>query len=186
MDVLLNSLFNAMYDQLRSSSSMLAFVEARVSAESFMRNECAFAAFDYLGAENYHVHMEKKDNGKIVDLLIYETEKSTRKSKPLYLFELKMAWPGGLGENVIGVRKDLDSMKGRENAWALVLFFAFAETYPGFPYQPTNIKFEAGLREFVKRLDVGAPSWRSNEFDMSCGKSLGKACLLAWPAVTPV
>ena len=185
MNNLAESLFNAMYEQLCKSSSMLAFVQARVSAESFVRNECALAAAKYLDVQKYHVHMEKKHKGKTVDLLIYEVENGMQKEEPAYQFELKMGWPGGLGENLAGVRHDLHALRNRDNAWALVLFFAFEKVEPGAPYQPTVINFEDGLQEFISRLGVGAPRWQSPSFQMFYGESAGKACLLAWPAASP-
>jgi hypothetical protein len=186
MEVFLESIFSAMYEQLRKSSSMLAFVQARVSAESFVRNECALAAFNILDSEKYHVHMEKRHKGKTVDLLIHEVESGTQKEEPTYQFELKMAWPGGLAENPDGVRHDLAALRDRENAWALVLFFGFERTDKGFPYQPTGVVFEDGLREFLKRLAAGSPIWKSPVFDMSFGNSVGKASLMAWPSTTPL
>ena len=182
MDMLVESLFNAMHEQLKKSSSMLAFVLARVSSESFVRNECAFAAFNFLGSEEYHVHIEKKYKGKIVDLLIHKVENGIQKKEPAYQFELKMAWPGTLGQNLSGVRHDLSALQGRDNAWALVLFFAFEKTDKGFPFQPIEVSFEDGLRQFVDYLDVGSPTWKSSVFHMSSGNSAGKACLMAWPA----
>lgn len=183
-DRFVQSLFNAMHEQLKSSSSMLAFVQARVSAESFVRNECALAVFNSLDSEKYHVHMEKKYEGKTVDLLIHKVENGIQRKEPALQFELKMAWPGGLDQNAAGVNHDLDALQGRENAWALVLFFAFEKAVKGFPYQPTGVSFEDGLRQFVGKVDAGPPTWKSSVFDMSFGNSVGKAGLMAWPATT--
>ena len=184
MDILVESLFNAMHDQLKRSSSMLAFVQARVSAESFVRNECALAVFNSLDGAKYHVHMEKKYEGKTVDLLIHKVEDGIQRKEPVLQFELKMAWHGGWLQNAAGVNHDLDALQGRENAWSLVLFFAFEKANKGFPYQPTGISFEDGLRQFVGKVNAGPPTWKSPVFDMSFGDSVGKACLMAWPATT--
>jgi hypothetical protein len=116
MEVLLESIFSAMYEQLRKSSSMLAFMQARVSAESLVRNECALAAFNFLNSERYHVHMEKRHKGKTVDSLIHEVESGTQEEEPTYQFETKMAWLGGLAEHPNGVRHDLAALRNRENA----------------------------------------------------------------------
>jgi hypothetical protein len=188
MEVLVESLFNAMHEQLKISSSMLAFVQARVSAESFVRNECALAAFNSLDSEKYHVHMEKRYKGKTVDLLIHKVENGIQTKEPAYQFELKMAWPGGLDGNAAGVNHDLAALQGRENAWALVLFFAFEKTDKGCPYQPTKMSFEDGLGQFVRAVEAkaGPRMWNSSAFDMISGNSVGKACLMAWPAATPV
>jgi hypothetical protein len=184
VDILVEPLFNAMHEQLKNSASMLAFVQARVSAESFARNECALAAFNFLDREKHHVHMEKKHKGKIVDLLIYKVENGTQSKEPACQFELKMAWPGGLDQNAAGVNHDLHALQGRENAWALVLFFAFEKADKGFPYQPTGGSFEDVLRQFVSKVGAGSPTWKSSVFDMSFGNSVGKACLMAWLART--
>ncbi|MCK4236949.1 MAG: hypothetical protein KAX38_07500, partial [Candidatus Krumholzibacteria bacterium] len=125
MNSMTEALFNAMYERLKDSSSMLAFVQARVSGEAFVRNECAFAATNYLERKKYHVHMEKQYEGKTVDLLIYDVEDGMQKREPEYQFELKMAWPGGLAENSTGVQDDLRALQGRKNAWSLVHFFTF-------------------------------------------------------------
>jgi len=180
MDTFIESLFTAMYEHLKRCSSMLAFVQARVSAESFVRNQCALAASRLLDDEKYQVHMEKRYKGKTIDLLIHEVEKGTKKEDPAYQFELKMAWPRGRGENSAGVRHDLRALQGRENAWVLVLYFAFDRTEPGFPYQSTKIAFEYMLKEFIDKVAAGPPTWTSAAFDMSSGKSAGKACLVAW------
>jgi hypothetical protein len=182
VDMLAESLFNAMHEQLRKSSPMLAFVQARVSAESLVRNECALAAFNLLDREEYRVCIEKKYKGKFVDLLIHKVENGTQRKVPEYQFELKMAWPGSVVSNATGVRHDLDALQGRENAWALVLFFAFEKTDKGCPYQPARVSLEDGIRQFVDKLDAGEPTWKSSVFDMSFGNSVGKACLMAWPA----
>jgi hypothetical protein len=186
VDILVESLFNAMHEQLKNSASMLAFVQARVSAESFARNECALAAFNFLDSEKYHVHMEKKHKGKIVDLLIYKVENGTQSKEPECQFELKMAWPGGLDQNAAGVNHDLYALQGRENAWALVLFFAFEKTDKGYPYQPAKVSFEGGIREFVGKVAAAPPTWKGSVFNMSFGNSVGKACLMAWTATSPV
>ena len=51
-------LFQAMSKRMEDRGPDFAFVLARVSAESFVRNECALAASEFLRGDSYHVHME--------------------------------------------------------------------------------------------------------------------------------
>jgi hypothetical protein len=185
VDTLVESLFNAMHEQLKKSSRMLAFVQARVSAESFVRNECALAACDLLDPQRYRLEMERRHQGKTIDLLIHETEDGIHKKEPAYQFELKMAWPSGLPGNAAGVKHDLDALQGRNNAWALVLFFAFETADEGVRYQPTGVGLEEGLGKFVEQVNAGPLQWIGPPFPMLFGKSVGKACLMAWPPATP-
>jgi hypothetical protein len=193
VDTFVESLFDAMHDQLEKSSEKLAFVQARVSAESFVRNECALAAFNLLHSQGYRVEMERRHQHKTVDLLIYEPADPAQKNEPAYQFEIKMAWPGGLPGNAAGVKNDLVALRGRKNAWALALFFAFEEAEEGARYRPVKeVGFEDGLGLFVKeleRLKAGPPQWplqwEAHAFCMSFGGSKGKACLLAWQPTSP-
>jgi len=185
VDSLTRDLFIAMHKQVKRRASMLAFVQARVSAESFVRNECALAASKLLDGKEYQVHMERRYKGKTIDLLIYWVEGGIKKEDPAYQFELKMAWPRGRGENSAGVRRDLEALQGRKSAWVLVLFFAFDRTEPGLPYQPKRMAFQDALTEFVGKVAVGSPQWQGDAFPISSGRSRGKACLMAWSASTP-
>ena len=93
------SLLNEMDSQLRAVGDRLAFIQLRVSAESFVRNECAIAASRVVYDLNYHVHMEKKVQDKLVDILVVPVTDGIEDFQNAIQFEIKMAWPGGLREN---------------------------------------------------------------------------------------
>jgi hypothetical protein len=177
----IESLFRAMSKKLELSADRLAFVQARVSAEAFVRDECALAAHEFLPADRYHVLMEKMHKGKKVDLLIVPVKEGRENWDESYEFELKMAWPGGLKENVSGVKKDIDRLKSRRaNAWALVLYFALDSAEGWMPYKPQKLNFEQGNQKFIEDIGHGQPYFAGDVFRFSHAGISGKDRLLAW------
>ena len=176
------SLLDEMDSQLRVAGDRLAFVQLRVSAESFVRNECAIAISRIVYELPYHVHMEKKVQGKIVDIIVVPVTEGKEDFKRAIQFELKMAWPGALQENASGVSKDLDALAGRDSAYAVALFFAFQKSPSWTPYKPSNIDFNRGLAQFIKEVDAGEPVFYGEPFLMISSEAVGRGQLVAWRA----
>lgn len=178
-------MFQAMSRRLEERSSDFAFIQARVSAESFVRDECARAASDFLRPSPYHVHMEKKLGGKKIDLLIVPIEGGREEWSRACGFEVKMAWPGAPKGNAPLVRKDLDRLReSGTDSWALVLYFAIISSVDGMPYKPRKVDFKHGLEAFIRDLGEGDPPFRSKCFLFSHEGVSGNAVLLAWKAST--
>mgnify|MGYP006302372487 CR=1 FL=1 len=170
------SVVKAMGYHLMAQSSRLAFIQSRVSAESFVRNECALAASNYL-ADKYIVHMEKKDGNKIIDILI---KPKSKQSDERYIFELKMAWPGGIGECSGKIIKDFESLKGRPNSWVIVLYFAFDNCPDWAPFGKRKKDFDEGLQDLINRINRGDPDCPGPRFQMGYSDVKGEAQLLGW------
>ena len=176
------SLLGEMDSQLRSIGDRLSFVQLRVSAESFVRNECAIAANRVVYDLPYHVHMEKKVQGKVVDILVVPATDGVEDFERAIQFELKMAWPGGLKGNASGIRKDLAALAGRDSAYAVALFFAFQKSPGWTPYRPSNIDFHEGLAQFIKEVAVGEPVFAGEPFPMISSEAVGRGQVIAWRA----
>lgn len=174
-------ILEAMTEQLKEHSSFFAFVQARVSAESLVRDTCALALHTIIGKDAYHVHMEKKVQGKKVDVIICPIKEKTECFEKACLLEFKMAWPGGLGECSHKVCGDLEALRGKHNAWSIVLFFAFSSANRWMPFGQRKFEFPEGLDEFIRRVDSGipimGPIFQFEHEDVS-----GDAQLLAWRA----
>ena len=179
-----SSLLVLMTNQLKAASSRFAFVQARVSAESLVRDECALAIHEALKNKGYYILMEKNTNGKKVDLLIYPSQEDIEKKNHACLIELKMAWPRGHGECSGYVKHDLQALKGRKHAWSLVLYFAFSESLNWMPFAHRCADFEKGVREFIARVDAGDPLL-GPIFAFAHDGVRGKAQLMAWQAQVP-
>ena len=169
------TLFSEMDSQLRSVSERLAFIQLRVSAESFVRNECAIAANRAVHDLHYHVHMEKKAQGKIVDLLVVLTTDGNEDFERAIQVELKMAWPGGLPENAIGVRNDLAALANRDSAYVVALFFGFERSPDWTPYGPRKIGFQDGLAQFINFVGEGEPVFAGEPFPIVSSEAIGRA-----------
>lgn len=176
------SLLKEMDSQLRAVADRLAFVQLRVSAESFVRDECAIAASRVVYNLHYHVHMEKKVQGKKVDILVVPVTDGVEDLKTAIQFELKMAWPGGLQQNASGIKKDLAALVGRDSAYAVALFFAFQKSPDWTPYRLSNIDFHEGLAQFIREVDVGEPVFSGEPFLIISSEAVGKGQLIAWHA----
>ena len=179
-----SSLLALMTNQLEAASSRFAFVQARVSAEALVRDECALAIHEALKDKGCHIHMEKNANGKKVDILIYPAQGDFEDKCNACLIELKMAWPRGHGECSRYVKHDLDALKGRKNAWSLVLYFAFSESLKWMPFAHVCADFEKGVREFIARVGYGDPLL-GPIFEFENDGVRGKAQLMAWQAQVP-
>jgi hypothetical protein len=182
-------LFQAMSKRIEDRAFDFAFVQARVSAESFVRNECALAASKSLNPDSYHVHMEKRTEKilkkKTVDLLIVPIEDGKEQWNRAYEFELKMAWPGAPKGNAPEVKKDLARLRERRtSSWVLVLYFAIESSADWMPYKRCKADFQEGLERFICHLkeEEGEPIFKGNPFHFSDKGVSGDATLLAWKA----
>ena len=177
-----SSLLAAMTERLKAASSRFAFVQARVSAETLVRDECALAAHEMLEGRGYRVHMEKEMEGKRADLMIVPVDDNRKEDRShACLIETKMAWPGGIGECAAYVKTDLGALAGRDNAWVLVLYFAFDESLSWLPFGRREIPFERGLIKFLDMVGPDTPI-RGDIFSFAHDGVKGRACLLAWRA----
>lgn len=167
---------------LMDQPSRLAFIQSRVSAESFIRDECALSAAVYLADRHFNVHMEKKVIDKKVDIIIVPTDKSSKDEdwNNTICFELKMAWPGGLGECSSKIRKDFDALAGKENSWIVVLYFAFTHCPPWAPFGCRKRDFDEGLKELIDRIGHEKPDCEGSRFQMGYSEVKGEAQLLGW------
>jgi len=180
MNDLQYNIVKAMGYHLMSQSSRLAFIQSRVSAESFVRDECSLAASIFLADLGFNVHMEKKAQNKKVDIIIVPTIDKIEDWDDRYLFELKMAWPGSLGECSKKIRSDFRALVGKSNAWVIVLYFAFTDCPQWMPYGKRKHGFEDGLINLITRIDHGDPDCYGPKFQMSYENVKGKAQLLGW------
>jgi len=168
--------------QVRAHANEFAFIQARVAAESFVRNQAAMAAHRATRNLGFDARMEKKAAGKVVDLLVTRHGEEPNADNSV-LVELKMAYPGTWTGNADEVAKDLSLLAGQPNAYSLVLYFAFTRTPRWSPYapKPKHPTFENGLAKVVEHLGRDAV-WRGRPFNLAAEDTEGKAVLLVWKA----
>lgn len=182
----LELIFSEMGKEIASHGAIFSFLQLRVSAEHFVVPLCGFAAdrtLKVLMQDSFHVTFEKKvksiSKGPIDLIILPLKEDLSEDWDNPYLFEFKMVWLRGFGENTSGLKNDLEKLKGYHRGYVIGIMFTFDDEVGRSPY-----KHKYDIDELAKRVkeSVLHPIFDGNSYIVSNSEVSGRIKLIAWKA----
>lgn len=180
----IQTLFDAMGEELANHGSQFAFIQLRVSAEHFVVPLCGISAervVRLLKPDQYHVYFEKRlprfKQGPVDLVLVPITNNEQDDLDNAYCFEFKMVWAKSIQQNLSGVNKDIEKLSGYDRGFIIAVLFSFDRKLDWAPYSHEG-DMERLFKETIS--GVGTPMYEGHKYSISNDEIAGKLKLVAW------